>query len=89
MFDNIEKYCMFLGYGKSGHTLIGCLLDAHPNVIIATELDALKEISLGISREALFNKLLSNSKQFVKKGNYMWTGYSYKGLANIEEPSQN
>lgn len=78
MFDNIEKYCMFIGYGKSGHTLIGCLLDAHPNVIIATELDALKEISLGISREALFHKLLSNSKQFVTKRNCMWTGYSYR-----------
>jgi hypothetical protein len=33
---------MFIGYLRSGHSLIASLLDAHPNAIATHELDALK-----------------------------------------------
>jgi hypothetical protein len=33
---------MFIGYLRSGHSLIASLLDAHPNPIATHELDALK-----------------------------------------------
>ncbi|PSP19753.1 MAG: sulfotransferase family protein [Cyanobacteria bacterium SW_5_48_44] len=38
-FQNVDKYCMFIGYPRSGHSLVGSLLDAHPNIIIAHELN--------------------------------------------------
>ena len=31
LFDDLKTYCMFLGYPRSGHSLIGALLDAHPD----------------------------------------------------------
>ena len=35
--DGVEKFVFFVGYGRSGSSIIGSILDAHPNVIIAHE----------------------------------------------------
>jgi len=77
LFEDVETYCMFIGYPRSGHTLIGSLLDAHPNMIIAHELDALKYLSAGFSRRQIYYLLLNNSQAFTKAGRE-WTGYSYR-----------
>lgn len=77
IFNDIEVYCMFVGYPRSGHSLIGSLLDAHPNMIIAHELDALRYIGFGISKRHLYYLLLGNSQMFAKQGR-IWTGYSYE-----------
>lgn len=67
-FDDIATYCMFVGYARSGHSLIGALLDAHPNVIIADQLDALECIQAGIGKHDLFAQLLHNSQSSVARG---------------------
>lgn len=73
----VEKYCMFIGYPRSGHTLVRSMLDAHPNIILANEEDALFQVEKGRkSRNALYAKLLRNSYNFVQAGN-TWTEYSY------------
>ena len=41
-FEGVQAYVMFVGYPRSGHSLVGALLDAHPDAIVAHELDALK-----------------------------------------------
>lgn len=76
LFECIRTYIMFIGYPRSGHTLIGALLDAHPNMIVAHELNALQYIRLGFSKNQLFSLLLSNSRNNAKAGR-MCTGYSY------------
>ena len=76
LFECIRTYIMFIGYPRSGHTLIGALLDAHPNMIVAHELNALQYIKRGFSKNQLFSLLLSNSKNNAKAGR-MCTGYSY------------
>jgi hypothetical protein len=53
---------MFLGYPRSGHTLIRSLIDAHPNAIIANEFDVLVYVLLGFSKNQLFYLLLRRSK---------------------------
>ena len=40
-YDEVETFVMFIGYPRSGHSLVGALLDAHPEVIIAREYDIL------------------------------------------------
>ena len=35
--SGIEKFVFFVGYARSGHSIIGSLMDAHPNMIIAHE----------------------------------------------------
>jgi hypothetical protein len=68
---------MFIGYQRSGHSFIGALLDAHPNVSMGMEVDALNLVRLGYSRNQLFYCLIRNSQVFKKKLNNVWTGYSY------------
>ena len=30
-YKEIQDLCLFIGYGRSGHTLVASLLDAHPD----------------------------------------------------------
>ena len=76
-FRDIRTYCMFVGYPRTGHSLIGSLLDAHPNIVIAHELDALKLFQRGFSRKQVFHLLLENSKMMAAAGR-SHSGYSYE-----------
>lgn len=75
-FASINTYCMFVGYPRSGHTLVGSLLDAHPNAIIALELDALRCVKFGFSRSQIFSLIIANSDHYARAGR-VWTGYDY------------
>ena len=37
-YKNIEKFCFFIGYPRSGHSVVGSILDAHKNIITANDL---------------------------------------------------
>jgi hypothetical protein len=34
-FPDVHAFCLFDGYSRSGHSLVGALLDAHPKITIA------------------------------------------------------
>ena len=80
LFDQVETYCMFIGYPRSGHSLVGSLLDAHPDMVIAHELDALGFVQNGFRREQLYALILNNADEIAAKGREQ-TGYSY-GVPN-------
>lgn len=77
LFEDIETYCMFIGYRRSGKTLTASLLDAHPNVIIANELGVLRYIYAGFNRRQIYYLLLRNSLSFTKAGRRS-KGYSHR-----------
>ncbi|MDP9479667.1 MAG: sulfotransferase [Actinomycetota bacterium] len=77
LFADVEVYCMFVGYPKSGHSLFGSLLDAHPEAIIAHEQDALRYLRVGFGRTQLFHLLLENSRRYAEAGRD-WNVYSYR-----------
>jgi len=78
IFESLKYYCMFIGYPRSGHTLYGCLLDAHPNIVIAQEAHALQYFSQTeiLNRRQFFNLLIRNSKDHAAMGK-VWQGYAY------------
>jgi len=76
-FDHLKAYVMFIGYPRSGHSLVGALLDAHPNIILANEANALKLLKMGLSRNLIFARLLAKSQIFFQTGSRQ-TGYSYQ-----------
>ncbi|HNS13112.1 MAG TPA: sulfotransferase [Bacteroidia bacterium] len=76
-FQDIKSFTFFIGYPRSGHSLLGACLDAHPNAIISHELDALALIKNGMSRDNLFEAILKKSKAFYKDGS-QWSGYAYR-----------
>ena len=77
-FRHVRTYCMFIGYGRSGHSIIGALLDAHPNISIGMEEDVLNLIKCHFSRKQVYHCITRNARIFKKKHNNTWTGYSYK-----------
>ncbi len=76
LFKDIHTYCMFIGYGRSGHSLYGAMLNAHPQMVIAHELNALLYVERGISREQLYALILKRDRWFSDMGN-RWEGYNY------------
>lgn len=68
LFSGVKTYCMFIGYPRSGHSLIGSLLDAHPKMIIANELGTLKYIAARFNRRQIYYLLLENSRRLASGG---------------------
>jgi hypothetical protein len=75
-FGQLANFTFFIGYARSGHTLIGTMLNAHPEVVIAHELDALRFVRHGFTRPQLYSILLERDQQFGSIGR-TWSGYQY------------
>jgi hypothetical protein len=75
-YKSIRNYCMFLGYSRSGHSIIGALIDAHPNAIISHELNTFYFSEKGFSKNQIFSLIIKNSENFAQVGRG-WSGYSY------------
>jgi len=76
-YPEVEAFCLFIGYPRSGHSLVGSLLDAHPETAIAHERDAARDIDKGFSREQLYYLILENTRAFAESGR-SWSGYDYQ-----------
>ena len=63
---------MFIGYPRSGHTLVSSLLDAHPNMIVANEFDVFSKWQqwdpANKNKYFLFNQLYLNSREEAETG---------------------
>ncbi len=67
---------MFIGYPRSGHSLIGSLLDAHPNIVISHELDALYYFKMWYQPLQIYYLIVQKALQFTRAGR-VWEGYNY------------
>jgi hypothetical protein len=75
-FSDVERFCFFIGYPRSGHSLVGSLLNAHPEVLIAHELDAMGYFEHRFRRTQVYGLLLERDEVFAGLGR-RWTGYDY------------
>jgi sulfotransferase family protein len=75
-FARLERFCGFIGYSQSGHTLVGSLINAHPDAVIAHELDVLHLVAEDLTRDELFALILARDREFATLGR-TWTGYDY------------
>lgn len=76
--SNPITFVIFVGYPRSGHSLVGSLIDAHPHAIISHELDVLgllKDNQVS-NRQKLYSKISDNSRTYAERGRTSW-GYSY------------
>lgn len=76
VFRGVECHVTFIGYPRSGHSLVGALLDAHPQIVIAHELNALALLRAGLRRSQIFWLELQNSRAYAGIGR-AWGEYSY------------
>ena len=49
--EGVEKYVFFAGYPRSGHSMIGSVMDAHPNMVIAHEYFFITEVFKDVEYE--------------------------------------
>jgi hypothetical protein len=78
-FDAVEAYCMFVGHGRTGHSLVGSLLNGHSEMVISHELDALRLLdraTIPVTRDQLFSAILQRDAEFTGLGRE-WSNYSY------------
>ena len=73
----VRTLVQFVGFPRSGHSLIGALLDAHDGAVIAHELDAMGLFRKGLPVSRLPALLAWNSATFSAHGRW-WNGFSYK-----------
>ena len=76
-YDSIEALVLFVGYPRSGHTLIASILDSHPEMIIANEFNLLEKFQdftkdpnedVYSRRYRIFSELHSTSKRQTVSG---------------------
>ena len=81
---SVSYFLFFLGWPRSCHSIIGSMLDAHPNVIVAHEYRLFQTLSktkeFYYSRRRLFNELYKNSYINARSGwrasNHTQKGYT-------------
>jgi hypothetical protein len=76
-FSNVHAFCLFIGYPRSGHSLVGALLDSHSNIVISHELHALKYVVEGVRRDELYWLICENSRVMAQHGR-LWGEYQYR-----------
>jgi hypothetical protein len=77
-YRSLRSFLIFVGYPRSGHTLVAALLDAHPNIVISIEWGALSHLRMGYRRYGMLYAIEKHSRLFTEKLANRWTGYSYR-----------
>lgn len=75
--EELQRFVLFIGYSRSGHSLVAALLDAHPNVVVSHELHAVKHLKAGSAFSDVARAIQLNSYYFNHFGRG-YTGYDYQ-----------
>ena len=85
--SNIHKFVLFIGHAHSGHSIIGAILDAHPSVAIANEVNIVKLIrDYKLSKREIESILLHSSISLNQSKN--WHNSEYKHEINASHQGQ-
>ena len=78
----LEGFLLIAGYNQSGSTLIGALLNAHPDAVAATEGRALSHVRLpGSTKGILVRRILREERRVCRRTNFyrrIINGASYR-----------
>jgi sulfotransferase family protein len=78
-FTRIERFCLFVGYPRSGHSIVGAMVNAHRDAVISHELNVSPLILDGCTREELYARIVARARWFNMRGNM--ANYPY-GIPN-------
>ncbi|MGQ0743195.1 MAG: sulfotransferase [Acidimicrobiales bacterium] len=77
-FDQVRGYVMFVGHPRSGSTLVGSLLNAHPDAVIGHELNALRYVRGRLGRDQLYQLICESDRTFTaESASKTRTGYAF------------
>jgi hypothetical protein len=75
--DEVKVACFFVGHGRSGSSLVGALLNAHHNIVVSNELNALRYLAAGLTAEQLFHLIRFDAARSARLGSQGGGGYRY------------
>lgn len=75
-YQSLEKFVIFVGQPRSGHSVVGALLNACPEALIAHNLDVLQLLKDGAGKDSVFQGIEEREKWFNGRGRFLG-GYSY------------
>jgi len=81
VIDNVKTFVFFLGHARSGHSIVGSLMDSHPHMVISHEFDLFdllsKKSAAAPNKSEIFNALWKNTKEsLIPNG---WRNNSTRG----------
>ena len=76
-FMSVLTFVLFVGYPRSGHTVLASLLNAHPNVVIGHRLRALRCVETGYSGSQIRGMVLAADRRFAAMGRIGSKRYDY------------
>jgi len=78
IFSKLHYFVLIVGNARSGSTLLGSIIDAHPNVIIANETFASATFWRSLSRHDILDEIYVNSqKSRASASGRLSEGYDY------------
>lgn len=78
-YSQLQAFILFAGHGRSGHSLVGSMLDAHQHAIIAHEYFILAKIAEHRTAESVYQALIKNSRGHKDDGRFNPASvYEYK-----------
>lgn len=84
VIDRVKAFVFFVGYPRSGHSIIGSMLDAHPNTVIAHELFLFRSWWSNIERDRR-NVTKSSIFRAIYRSSYT---DAYRGWRNSKKDSK-
>ncbi|MGB3808400.1 MAG: sulfotransferase [Erythrobacter sp.] len=75
-FAAADAFVQFVGFPRSGHSLVGSILDAHPQAVIAHELDVMGLVAKNVPLALISGMIARNASAFTATGRW-WNGFSY------------
>ncbi len=75
-FQSLEGFLLVLGNARSGSTLLGALLDAHPEAVMGNETLSSQEFWRERDRRSILEEIAANSDRHRNSGKE-WEGYQY------------
>lgn len=75
--SEVATVVQFAGFPRSGHSIVGSIIDAHRDAIVSHELDMLGLIEAGLPPADILALAAANSAEFEANGRY-WNGHCYR-----------
>ena len=81
VLDRIKSFVFFVGHARSGHSIVGAILDSHPHIVISHEEDLFHKLVdeyKNYNKSQVFNTLWHNSYTSARDGLRTHTGTAKK-----------
>ncbi len=78
IFRDVKFFSFFINADRSGHSLVGAILDAHPNIIISHEINALVLLKEhNFKKNKVYSRILAKSYNQSARKNRIKNKYNY------------